>query len=71
MNRENQSGSRTDLEWVSCPSCSTTFRVAVPSHFERLYIVEDEDDIGEDSYYQRVSCVNDNCDMEFYVELIT
>ena len=74
-----ETGSRSHLEWVSCPNCSTTFRVAVPSQYMSIEIeqLDDEDDEAEfsevlDQYdgYQRVKCQNPDCLMPvFYLGL--
>lgn len=64
---ERQDGGRTVLEWVTCPGCSTTFRVAVPAHYDRMEI---EYDLEEASgAYQIVICADADCDREFYLSL--
>ena len=64
---EVNSGARMVLEWVSCPNCSTTFRVAVPSHYDTIEIAEDVDETEDVEYSQRVRCANNDCRIEFYL----
>ncbi len=66
-----ESGTRSRLEWVSCPSCSTTFRVAVPAQYASMDIeaLADEEDEGavmeqlEEHYdsFQRIRCPSRSC----------
>lgn len=74
-------GARTVLEWVSCPECSTTFRVAVPSHYPKIDIL-DEDPLDPDSSIfheyemyatvsQAVACPIIECQGELFLHLQT
>ena len=65
---ERTQDSRTALEWVTCPHCTTTFRVAVPSHYDTLDMVLSEENLrGEGS--QEVKCVSQSCQKIFYLDL--
>ena len=74
-----ETGARSNLEWVSCPNCSTTFRVAVPSQYTSIDIEQDDNEYDEtefedvlDAYdgYQRVKCQNRICSSPvFYLGL--
>ena len=57
------------LEWVSCPQCTTTFRVAVPTQYSQIDIEEDENDLDEYSASQAVPCVDETCDRVFFLGL--
>ena len=58
-------GARMVLEWVSCPNCSTTFRIAAPTQYRNMEIEWDEGEIK--GHYQKVTCVDDECSAEFYL----
>ena len=64
-------GARMTLEWVTCPRCSTTFRVAVPSHYGELDVELSLKDIEEFDYegHQPVPCVSTTCRKIFYLGL--
>ena len=65
VQEENPSGSRMTLEWVSCPGCSTTFRVAIPAHYEQMWIEYEESDDWE--AWQDVSCPVSSCNEGFFL----
>ena len=71
MTSEEQTGPRSTLEWVSCPECSTTFRVAIPSQFEEFvihhHLPEDAEDVSD--YWQTARCPNKDCRAWFHLEL--
>lgn len=63
-----QAGNITKLEWISCPDCSTTFQVAVPSITSDMRIRIKADYVDTRQYWLRVRCVNSTCKKMFFVE---
>ena len=61
MTRDSSQEGRTILEWVSCPHCGTTFRVAIPTHYGALDILQRKDDREDVDEWQRVRCANQRC----------
>ncbi len=75
MLSQQEPSSLTNQVWVSCPDCSTMFRVAIPSQFKKIEIVEDESDetygFGQQAKYQSATCVAPECEGHFYILLDT
>lgn len=65
-----QEGRYSTLTWVTCRTCSATFRVAIPSHYDKMTYVYEESDLEDVEEWQTVNCVNADCSGEFYLELI-
>ena len=55
--------SRSELEWISCPQCSTTFRVAISNHFS--HFIADEEESEDSDFEMTVHCIA--CDLDFFI----
>ncbi len=66
-----QPASITRLEWITCPECSQTFQVAVPTRARDILVRQSS--LGYKSpstYHFRVRCINPSCRRSIFVEII-
>lgn len=63
-----QSGNITKLEWVTCPQCSQTFQVSVPTKATDMRIRRSAAQVDIELYYLTVPCINPTCRKTFFVE---
>jgi len=83
MSEQNQSR-RTNLEWVTCPYCSTTFRVAVSLQYKSFEILTKRPQAEQNPFinraqnplikrapppFQQVVCVSKECHKHFFLLL--
>lgn len=61
---EETSGTRTNLEWVTCPVCSATFRVAIPTQYLKVTIGM-QPDYTTGTENQQIRCIGNGCQVTF------
>lgn len=59
-------GSITKLEWVTCPSCASTFQIAVPSGAQHMRVSKSQ--TYSANYEFPIVCANADCQKEFWIE---
>lgn len=63
-----QPGNITKLEWVTCPSCTQTFQIAIPARASDIRVRLDGYMTRLGKYSFRVRCINPSCRGYFVVE---
>ena len=63
-----QSGNITKLEWVTCPNCSQTFQIAVPTKATDMRIRIKAQYVDIRQYHLRLYCINPSCRSLFFIE---